>query len=312
VIFGNQDGRVVALSYEKGKPEWSFQTGGSIFSSPAVAEGKLVFGSGDKKIYCLDATNGKLKWSYETGAAVLGSPLVLHDTVYIGGSDHNFVALDLNSGKLIWKFKGLDGPVVSTPVQYEDKIIFGAWDRNLYALNRTTGDLKWKWNNGSAVRNYSPASCIPVAREGVVYVVAPDRYISAIDASDGKTLWRNNDTRVRESMGVSADGKWIYGKTMQDTVVAYVASRDKQSAAWKMHVGFGYEHVPSMLIEKDGIVFFGTKSGVIYAIEPLQQQIIWAHKIDNSMVNTVKPVDKDHIIVSTMDGKVSLLEIKYR
>jgi outer membrane protein assembly factor BamB/Icc-related predicted phosphoesterase len=312
VIFGNQDGKMVALSYEKGNPVWSFQTGGSVFSSPALSGGKLVFGSGDKKIYCLDAKKGGLKWSYETGAAVLGSPLVLNDTVFIGGSDHTFIALDLNSGKLLWKFKGLEGPVVSTPIQYEDKIIFGAWDRNLYALNKMTGELIWKWSNGSSVRNYSPAACIPVAREGVVYVVAPDRYISAIDAGDGKTLWRNNDATVRESLGISTDGKWIYGKTMQDTVVAYATSREKQPAAWKMHVGFGYEHVPSMLIEKEGNVFFGTKSGVIYAIEPSQQKIVWAHKIDNSMVNTVKPIDKNHIIVSTMDGKVSLLEVKDR
>jgi outer membrane protein assembly factor BamB len=139
--------------------------------------------------------------------------------------------------------------------------------------------------------------------------VAPDRYISAIDVTDGKTLWRNNDATVRESIGISADGKWIYGKTMQDTIVAYATSREKQMAAWKMYCGFGYEHVPSMLIEKDGNVFFGTRNGVVYAIDPLKQEIVWAHKIDNSMVNTVRVLDKYHLIASTMDGKIVLLEI---
>jgi outer membrane protein assembly factor BamB len=209
---------------------------------------------------------------------------------------------------MIWKFDGLEGPVVSTPLIYEGKIIFGAWDRNLYALDKTTGILAWKWNNGSTVRNYSPAACIPVASNGVIYVFAPDRYISAIDAGDGKTLWRNNDATVRESIGISNDGKWIYGKTMQDTIVAYAASREKQPAAWKMNCGFGYEHVPSMLIEKNGLVFFGTRNGVVYAIDPLNRQIAWAHKIDNSMINTVRVLDKNRLIVSTMDGKIVLLE----
>ena len=88
---------------------------------------------------------------------------------------------------------------------------------------------------------------------------------------------------------------------MQDTIVAYAASREPQSAAWKLHAGFGYEHVPSMLIEKDGQVFFGTKSGVVYCIDPTQKKVVWAHKIDNSMINTVRVLNKSPLVVSTMD-----------
>lgn len=308
VIVGNQDGKLLCLSLKTGKQKWAYQTNGAIFSSPAIVKGYAVFGSGDGSIYCVDEKTGKLKWKTTTGASVLGSPLVHNDTVFIGGSDHSFTALSLSSGNKLWSFDSLQGPVVSTPLLYEGKIIFGAWDRHLYALDKRTGSLLWKWNNGSTVRNFSPASCIPVAHDGVVYVVAPDRYISAIDAADGKTLWRNNDATIRESIGISADGKWVYGKTMQDTIVAYATSREKQSTAWRMGCGFGYEHVPSMLIEKDGVVFFGTKSGVVYAIDPARQQIVWSHKIDNSMVNTVRVLDKRRLVVATMDGKIVLLE----
>jgi outer membrane protein assembly factor BamB len=310
VIVGNQKGEIVGVSMKNGKNKWSFQTNGAIFSSPAVAGKSVVFGSGDGNIYCLETGNGKLKWKKQTSAAVLGAPLINGDTVFIGGSSDTYYALDLRNGNTFWEFNGLDGPVVSTPLLYAGKLIFGAWDRNLYAVSSSTGKLSWQWNNGSSIRNYSPASCIPVANDGVVYVIAPDRYISAIDVETGKSLWRNNDGGVRESIGISADGKWIYGKSMQDTIVAYAASREKQSATWKMHCGFGYEHVPSMLIEKDGFVFFGTKNGVVYCIDPKQQKIIWAYKIDNSMVNTVRVLDKHTIIASTMDGKVARLKGK--
>jgi outer membrane protein assembly factor BamB len=177
-------------------------------------------------------------------------------------------------------------------------------------LNRTTGKLIWKWNNGSVVRNYSPASCTPVVHDNVVYIVAPDRYMTAIDAVSGKTLWRSKDGGVRESIGISEDGKYVYGKSMQDTIVAYAASRESQKAAWKMNCGFGYEHVPSMLIEKDGQVFFGTKNGVVYAIDPTLRRVLWMFKIDNSMVNTVRVLNTRKLIVSTMDGKVAMLEVR--
>ena len=311
VFIGDQDGNFSAHSLRTGRRLWNYKTAGGIYSSPAVSGDRVVFGCADGNIYCL-RTNGKLAWKLQTGKPVLGSPVIDSNIVYIGGSDHCFRAIDLMTGKQLWSSCPLQGPVVSTPLLYRGLIIFGAWDRHLYALDKRDGSVRWQWNNGSAVRNFSPASCIPVASEGVVYVVAPDRYISAIDAASGKTLWRNNDATVRESIGISADGRWIYGKTMQDTIVAYAASREKQSAAWKMHCGFGYEHAPSMLIEKNGGVFFGTRNGTVYAIDPIRRLVNWAHKIDNSMVNTVRVIDPRRVLVATMDGKLVLLRDKRR
>lgn len=307
VYAGNQNGELICLSIKDGKKKWSYKTGGGIFSSPAFSNDRIVFGSADAFVYCLDK-KGKLIWKLKTGGPVLGSPVIDSGIVYIGGSDHCFQAINLMNGAPVWRSCILKGPIVSKPILYDGKIIFGAWDTYLYALDKITGQTIWKWSNGSSIRNYSPAACIPVTDKGVVYIVAPDRYISAINADDGFTLWRNNDARVRESIGISEDRKWIYGKTMQDTIVAYTTGRNKQAAAWKMHCGFGYEHVPSMLIEKDGKVFFGTRNGVVYCIDPANQKIIRAFKIDNSMVNTVNVITGNKILVSTMDGNIVLLE----
>ena len=308
VVFGNSKGRVDALSLKDGNKRWSFQTGGSIYSSPAVADGLVVLGSGDGSVYALSLKDGRRVWRLQTGAAVLGSPVIEDKVVYIGGSDDRFRALDLKRGKELWTFAGLDGPVVGKPLVHGDKVVFGAWDKHLYALDKKSGTLLWKWNNGSTVRNFSPASCMPVVRDGVVYIVAPDRYLSAIDLETGATLWRTNESTVRESLGLSADGSLVYGKTMMDTVVAFPTSRESQKSAWKLSAGFGYEHTPSMLVEKAGLVHFGTKNGVVYAIDPHRKRISWKHKLDNSMVNTVNVFDDRMLVASTMDGKVTLLE----
>ena len=309
VVFGNQNGIVTALSLQTGKEKWTFKTNGSIYSSPAAQQNRIVFGSADGYVYCLN-NNGKQLWKFKTGAAVLGCPTIENNSVYIGGSDHHFRALDLLTGKEIWSFNELNGPVVSTPAINKNDIIFGAWDTYLYSLNKNTGTLNWKWSNGSSVKNYSPAACIPVIKDDIIYVVAPDRYLSAIDAITGQTLWRTNESTVRESIGISNDGNSIYGKTMNDTLAVFSTGRQPQKAAWKLNVGYGYEHTPSMLIEKDGNVFFGTRNGVVYAIDITKKKIAWAYKIDNSMVNTVNVIDKKNIIASTMDGKVTLLQIK--
>lgn len=188
-------------------------------------------------------------------------------------------------------------------------IIFGSWGRHLYALDLKTGALKWKWENGSSNRMFSPAMVTPVATKGIIFIAAPDRVLTAIDSKTGLTLWRNAEATVRESIGLSADSSFVYGKTMQDEIVAYKTESTDTGIAWKHNAGFGYEHTPSDLIEKDGKVFFGTKNGVVYAIDPKTKQNIWLHKIDNSMINTMNVIDGNNLLVSTMDGKVTLLRV---
>jgi outer membrane protein assembly factor BamB/predicted phosphodiesterase len=310
VIFGNSLGLVEALDRNTGKKIWTFKTEGAIYSSPVLVGNNVILGSGDGNIYSINATNGKQIWKFKTDNAVLGSAITDGKLVYIGGSDHNFRALDQLTGKLIWTFDGVEGAIVGKPLIYQGKVIFGSWGRHLYALDAKTGSLAWKWNNGNGNRMFSPAMCTPVATNGIVYIAAPDRFLTAIDVKNGATLWRSKEAMLRESIGLSADSSTIYGKTMQDIIVGVKTQATDPGILWKLNAGFGYEHTPSDLLEKDGSVFFGTKSGVIYAFDAKTHQNLWAHKIDNSMVNTVNPISDKDIIVSTMDGKVSLLKVK--
>lgn len=307
VVFGNQNGTIEALDLETGVRKWTFQTSGPVFSSPALHKGQLIVGSADGFVYSL-SFSGKLRWKMKTDGPVLGSPLVDGDVVFIGGSDRSFRAVDAATGKERWRFNQLKGPVVSKPAVAGSTLVFGAWDTHLYALDKASGRLLWTWNNGSPVVNYSPAACTPVVHNNVVYVAAPDRYLSAIDRASGKTLWRTAEATVRESIGLSEDGKLVYGKTMRDTVVAFHTGAGEPKVAWKMNAGFGYEHVPSMLVEKEGAVFFGTRNGVVYCLDPAAQKIRWAYKIDNAMINTVNVLNGRQVVASTMDGKICLLQ----
>ncbi|MFA4868334.1 MAG: PQQ-binding-like beta-propeller repeat protein [Pedobacter sp.] len=310
VIFGNSIGEVEALDINNGSKKWTFKTKGAIYSSPAIAENIIVIGSGDGNIYALQMQTGKQIWKFKTKASVLGSPIIANNVVYIGGSDNNFRALDLSTGRQLWTFNDVAGSIVGKPLLYEGKVIFGSWGRHLYALNQINGKLLWKWNNGHANRMFSPAMCTPVAHNSVIYVAAPDRVLNAIDANKGVSLWRNKEATVRESIGIAENGSMIFGKTMNNDIVAYKTQATDPGIAWRLNMGFGYEHVPSMLIAKDNQVFFGTRNGVVYAFDPDTPRTVWAHKIDNSMVNTVNVINKNKILVATMDGVISLLNVK--
>ncbi|SDS36276.1 PQQ-binding-like beta-propeller repeat protein [Gramella sp. MAR_2010_147] len=310
IVFGNSTGTVEALSKDTGEKLWEYSTKGGIFSSPAAYRNSVILASGDGNIYSLNSENGKLLWKTKTGASVLGSPIIENDIVYIGGSDGNFRALNAATGKELWKFEGLKGPVVSKALIYDSKVIFGAWDKFLYALNKNTGRLEWKWSNDSPNRMFSPAMVIPVAANDAIYIVAPDRYISAINAENGKTLWRSNEATVRESLGISNDKEFLYAKTMNDTLVAFKTTRKSPEIAWKLDMNYGYDHVPSMIIEKNKTLYFGGRNGIVFSVDPKSCKQKWSYKIDNSMINTVNVINDHQLVAATMDGKIVLLEWK--
>lgn len=74
---------------------WNFITGGPIFSSPAVANGKLFIGSEDHMLYCLNASIGTSVWNYTTSGLIDSSPSVAYGNIYIGSADEKVYCVGL-------------------------------------------------------------------------------------------------------------------------------------------------------------------------------------------------------------------------
>ena len=53
VYFGSHDNIVYALDAKTGEPLWTYETGGGVFSSPAVSGGIVYIGSDDGFVYAL-------------------------------------------------------------------------------------------------------------------------------------------------------------------------------------------------------------------------------------------------------------------
>ncbi|VTP88059.1 PQQ-binding-like beta-propeller repeat protein [Sphingobacterium daejeonense] len=199
-----------------------------MYSTPAYHKGVVIVGSSDHFIYGLNAKTGELIWKTEANKAVLGSPAVAKGKAYIGASDGIFRAIDVKSGKTIWTFDQVKGYVSTLPTLADGKVIFGSWQNGFYALDQKSGKLIWEWSNGHANRMFSAAACYPVVVNDKVFIVAPDRFMTAIDLKTGKTIWREkkDDYRVRESMGLSKDKKLVLAKTMDGELIGVPNNAD--------------------------------------------------------------------------------------
>lgn len=312
VFVGDDLGRLTAYALKNGKKLWSFQSGKRIVGTPAVSKGIVVFGSADCKIYGLDAQNGNLLWTVEAAEPVLGAVTIENGIAYIGASDHTFRAVNIRTGEVKWAFAGVRGYIETKPLVTDNKVIFGAWDNTLYALNKADGKELWKWTGGLTRMHFSPAAVWPVAADGKVFITDPQRAMTAINIETGNTVWRTFQSMVRETIGLSEDKERIYSKTMNDSIVCYSTKGDQPHKLWASNVGFGYEHAPSMQVEKNGVVFGSTKEGLIFALEATTGKVLWKHKTGNSLISTVVPLDNNRVLFTATSGETGMLKFKIK
>jgi len=136
---GHYDSELLAVDIQKAAVLWRFKNPHDFpfFSSPAVAQDRLVVGARDKRVHCLERATGKELWSFSARGKVDSSPAIARDRVIAGSEDGRVYILALQDGKELWSYD-IGSSVDGSPAVSDGLFIVGADDGVLYAF----GDKK--------------------------------------------------------------------------------------------------------------------------------------------------------------------------
>ncbi|MBO4722777.1 MAG: PQQ-binding-like beta-propeller repeat protein [Muribaculaceae bacterium] len=306
IYFGNSLGYLRVIDKKTAALKWEYKTQSMLFSRPAVADKVVILPTGDKRLIWLDKKSGKVVNEFIANGPYVADGMIADGILYQGGFK-TFQAWDVKKKKLLWQYDSINNYCQAEPFVGKEDVVFGAWDTNLRSLNRKTGKLNWSWNNGKTVNLYSPGNVVPAVTENRVVIVAPDRNSTAIDRTTGKQLWRHHDNavKVRESLGLSEDGKRAYAKTMDGTIVAMDTQSDDYHQLWETDCGYGYEHAPCIVLEKDGYVYAGSRRGLLAVLDATTGKLLFNYIMGSSEVNgfEVDPSTGD-IYCSLIEGTI--------
>ena len=311
IYYGTSDGRFVALSPDGKNVQWEKKFGTPLHSTPAAFDGTVAIGTtaapdgqegGGGIALFSERARTLLNW-LATPAPVIGGGTTANGELYIGGGNKLFYRIDRNGGCVTASGEDF-GPMQGRPAVGNGVVVFGAWDTNLYALDAETLEPVWKWNNGKKQILYSPGNVNPVIANGQAIIVAPDRFMTAIDLKSGKQVWRSNAYKFRESLGGSEDGGTVYAKTMDGELVAAETGKPEFTLKWRCDLKFGYDHSPCPVLEADGVIYVGSRNGVIAAVDAVNGTLLWRFRGGDSAVNDFTRGPDGSVYATLIEGKL--------
>ncbi len=296
---GNSD---VSAPGPQGEIAWTYQTGESIHSSPAVIDGTVYFGSRDSYIYALNAATGEEVWKFKTGSWVESSPIISGGVLYCGSNDGHLYAIDTTTGTEIWKFN-TRYPVRSTAAIANGKVYFGADDWSVYAVDIKNGKQVWKYETDNIMLSS------PLVIDGVVAIGGADGFFYCINAENGGKRLEFEGKAMIVASPVEKDGNvyftnsggFIYAidptaknwwgentlKKYWDAMYIYgVAPKPPMPSGyvWSQRIGFGIDSVSSAAVMGD-IMYLGANDEVL-SIDLPTGEIKWRFAAGDSITSS--------------------------
>jgi len=96
-------------------------------------------------------------------------------------------------------------------------------------------------------------------------------------------------------------------RAVENVIAAVDPEADDQKTVWETDAGFGQDINPAQLVEKDGVLFYGTKNGLLLALDGATGAVKWKHRVGVALLNTVTPISGREVVVTDHDGHVSLV-----
>lgn len=272
IVIGSQSGEVVALNEASGEELWRQRLSSEVLAPAKVGGDYVVVRTADGRLTAISASSGNILWNYQRAVPLLSlrgvsAPMIVGQTVLAGYDNGKLVALSLSDGKVIW----------------EKSIAVPSGRTDLERLVDIDAD--------------------PVIQNGIVYVVAFQGKLAAMDVDTGDLLW---DREMSSTSGIAVAA----------TDAVYVS--DDKSYLWAIADGTGdslwrqtlllRRNITAPVIAGDYVVV-GDFEGYLHWLSRFDGRFVARQRLDKESIRSQPVVHDGVLYVMTTGGKLSAIRI---
>jgi outer membrane protein assembly factor BamB len=266
------------------KLKWQVALKSSLYSSPAVVDGKVYLGSSSKRLYCLNLEDGKILWQTRLPDRVWGSsPTVAGGKVFVGAVDGCVYALDALTGKILQSYcaesDGFMGSsdILSNPLVEDGRLVFGSDNHDIYAWDLSSDTAAWRFSTGDIIHDNSAASM-----SGTAYISSRDGQAYALDLKTGDKRWASAKIPKPYNTVPSLDGQRAYFSGGDGTLYALAMADGKE--AW--HFKTGGVTMSSPALDGQGNLVFGSGDQWVYSLSAADGRLRWKFQAGDGILGS--------------------------
>ena len=232
LYVAGHDGDVAAHDPFTGERFWEAETGRPLSGGPGAGSGLVVAGDSEGGVVALSGADGTVAWRAQLTSEVLSAPVVGERIVAVRTVDGRLHGLDAASGARTWVYdrtvpalslRGTSAPVIAGEV-----VIAGFDSGHLAAISLAEGQLLWEFQvaaptGQTELERLADIDADPVVADGVVYAVAYQGRVAALDLRNGRPRWQRD---------MSSHAGMVVGRRL-----VYVT--DEESRVWAFDRGTG-------------------------------------------------------------------------
>jgi outer membrane protein assembly factor BamB len=272
VLVGTPTGYVIAYD-QAGKLLWKSKVSSEVLSMPQVSGDLVVVRAGDSRIFGLSAVDGSRKWVYERATPALSlrsSAGVVIDggAVYAGFAGGKLIALRLNDGKILWEAS------VAQP------------------------------KGVTEIERIADITSLPVVDGPLVYAVAFQGKIAAVDRASGRVLWSRD---ISSYTGLGAEEGRVFLSHAEGAV--YALDYQSGKTFWKQD-DMLYRHLTAPL-PMGGTLALGDVEGYVHFLDREDGSFYARVRTsDSPIMARMTALGTNGLLAQTRDGGLYAISIK--
>jgi outer membrane protein assembly factor BamB len=316
VYVAARNGEVKALSIKNGKPLWvtdlSAHKDNALNQSARISGGiglgfdTLYIGTENAQVFALDASNGKVKWVSHVSGEVIAQPVYDNDMVIIHTSRGDLIALDSNTGEKVWNLSSNQPKLtlrgIATPSISQGGIIYGRADGYLAAALLKNGQALWQLpiaraHGATELERLVDVDMKPVIINNIVYALAYNGNLAAIDLLKGQELWSKKYSGFNNLV---VSGQDIYLTDYRGYLFA--VNRDDGEQRW-VNKELAYRNLTGVTVANEYIVV-GDEEGYLHWVDRETGVFVAQQELDTDGIYKEPVATSTHLYLQTRSGKV--------
>ena len=320
VYAASRDGIIKAFVATTGELRWSTDfsedphnkaDNSARFSGGITVAGDSLFiGTENAQVLSFDKNTGELNWIVTVTGEVVAQPAYSDGKVVVHTTRGDIVALDSHTGKELWllsnKLPTLTLRGSATPVISQGGIVYGRADGYVAVASLANGQSLWQVplarpRGATELDRLVDADMKPIISNNVVYALAYNGNLVAIDLFKGKELWSRKYAGYKD---IALSGSTIFLTDYQGFV--YAVDRNSGKEVW-VNNQLSYRNLTGVTVANQYIVV-GDGEGYLHWLNRDNGKFVAQQALDSDGLYVDPVPTASYLYLQTRSGDLIAIE----